>query len=76
MRGEGSCVRERCINKTHTVRGTDTRIRAGLLECPSLLRFVRPSALQLFISLMVPLVVATLNSLPPPPTVPESSLEL
>src|SRR5215472_2582589 len=32
-------------------------------------------SLQLFISLIVPLVVATLNSLPPPPTVPESSFE-
>ena len=33
-------------------------------------------SLQLFISLIVPLVVATFNSLPPPPTVPESSFEL
>jgi hypothetical protein len=42
----------------------------------SFLQFAQFFSPQLFVSRIVPFVVATFNSRPPPPTVPESSFEL
>ena len=54
--------------------------RPGYHFAPRLRQIVRGNtrslSIQLFVSLIVPLVVATLNSRPPAPTVPESLLEL
>src|ERR1700731_5380377 len=50
--------------------------RSAAELAPSFLQFAQFFSPQLFISRMVPFVVATFNSRPPPPTVPESSFEL